>query len=69
MLLHKRASLVQSALIVLFFAPHYGASTITFDQIRPMNSTTDVMGWAPESRGRGTIPLLWSCFATVFLGT
>jgi hypothetical protein len=34
-----------------------------------MNSTTDIVGWAPEPRGRGTIGLLWSCFATIFLCT
>jgi hypothetical protein len=34
-----------------------------------MKPTTDVVGWAPEPRGRGTIGLLWSCFATIFLGT
>jgi hypothetical protein len=34
-----------------------------------MNSTTDIVGWTPEPRGRGTIGLLWSCFATIFLCT
>jgi hypothetical protein len=34
-----------------------------------MNSTTDIVGWAPEPQGRGTIGLLWSCFATIFLCT
>jgi hypothetical protein len=34
-----------------------------------MNSTADIIGWAPEPRGRGTIGLLWSCFATIFLCT
>jgi hypothetical protein len=34
-----------------------------------MNSTTDIAGWTPEPEGRGTIGLLWSCFATIFLCT
>ncbi|KAH7089946.1 hypothetical protein FB567DRAFT_315259 [Paraphoma chrysanthemicola] len=34
-----------------------------------MNSTTEIVGWAPEPRARGTISLLWSCFATTFLCT
>jgi hypothetical protein len=34
-----------------------------------MNSTADIIGWAPEPRGRGTVGLLWSCFATIFLCT
>ncbi|KAF2035351.1 hypothetical protein EK21DRAFT_13858, partial [Setomelanomma holmii] len=31
------------------------------------NSTTHTVGWASEPDGRGTIGLLWSCFATMFL--
>jgi hypothetical protein len=34
-----------------------------------MNSTTEIVGWAPEPRGRGTIGLLWNCFVTIFLCT
>jgi hypothetical protein len=34
-----------------------------------MNSTTEIVGWAPEPRGRGTVGLLWGCFATMFLCT
>jgi hypothetical protein len=34
-----------------------------------MNSTMDIVGWAPEPRGRGTVGLFWSCFATMFLCT
>ncbi|OAK96041.1 hypothetical protein IQ06DRAFT_352285 [Phaeosphaeriaceae sp. SRC1lsM3a] len=33
------------------------------------NSTTNIVSWAPNPDGRGTIDLLWSCFATVFLCT
>jgi hypothetical protein len=34
-----------------------------------MNSTTNIVGWASEPDGRGTIGLLWGCFATIFLST
>ncbi|KAH9872622.1 hypothetical protein J1614_005015, partial [Plenodomus biglobosus] len=34
-----------------------------------VNSTVETLGWAPEPVGRGTIGLLWSCFATIFLCT
>jgi hypothetical protein len=34
-----------------------------------MNSTTDTVGWAAEPQGRGTLGLLISCGATVFLCT
>lgn len=34
-----------------------------------MNSTTGIVGWTPEPQGRGTMGLLWSCFATIFLCT
>jgi hypothetical protein len=54
---------------LLLCVPHCSASNIALHQARPMNSTTDIVGWAPEPRGRGTIGLLWSCFATLFLGT
>ncbi|KAI8940842.1 hypothetical protein NX059_002103 [Plenodomus lindquistii] len=33
------------------------------------NSTIETTGWAPEPQGRGTIGLLWNCFATIFLCT
>lgn len=33
-----------------------------------MNATGTV-GWAPEPQGRGTIGLIWSCLATIFLCT
>jgi|SRR5690242_935390 len=33
-----------------------------------MNST-DVVGWAPEPQARGTVGLIWSCLATIFLCT
>jgi hypothetical protein len=33
------------------------------------NSTTNIVSWAPNPDGRGTIDLLWTCFATVFLCT
>lgn len=33
------------------------------------NNTTSPVGWVPEPQGRGTIGLLWSCFATIFLCT
>ncbi|KAF2651380.1 hypothetical protein K491DRAFT_637520 [Lophiostoma macrostomum CBS 122681] len=32
-----------------------------------MNSTDDKVGWTAEPNGRGTMGLLWSCFATIFL--
>jgi hypothetical protein len=41
----------------------------TLELTTSMNSTTDIVGWTPEPRGRGTIGLLWSCFATIFLCT
>lgn len=34
-----------------------------------MNSTTETVGWVGEPDGRGTIGLIWSCFATIFLCT
>ncbi|PSN70980.1 hypothetical protein BS50DRAFT_545993 [Corynespora cassiicola Philippines] len=34
-----------------------------------MNATADKVGFVPEPNGRGTIGLLWSCFATIFLCT
>ena len=34
-----------------------------------MNSTSDIVGWTSEPQGRGTLGLLWSCFATIFLCT
>jgi hypothetical protein len=34
-----------------------------------MNSTNGTVGWAPEPAGRGTMGLLWSCFATIFICT
>ena len=34
-----------------------------------MNSTTDIVSWAHEPQGRGTIGLLWSCLITIFLCT
>ncbi|KAH4119838.1 hypothetical protein HBH64_141750 [Parastagonospora nodorum] len=37
--------------------------------IATMNSTAHTVGWASEPEGRGTIGLLWSCFATLFLCT
>jgi hypothetical protein len=37
--------------------------------IMATNSTTPIVAWAPEPDGRGTIGLLWSCFATIFLCT
>jgi hypothetical protein len=40
-----------------------------FETTLSMNSTTDIVGWASEPRGRGTVGLLWSCFATMFLCT
>lgn len=33
------------------------------------NSTTTIVSWAPNPDGRGTIDLLWTSFATVFLCT
>jgi hypothetical protein len=33
------------------------------------NSTTSIVAWASEPDGRGTMGLLWSCFATIFLCT
>ncbi|KAH7389384.1 hypothetical protein DE146DRAFT_161539 [Phaeosphaeria sp. MPI-PUGE-AT-0046c] len=33
------------------------------------NSTTGIVSWARNPEGRGTIDLLWTCFATVFLCT
>lgn len=32
-----------------------------------LNSTT--VGWMPEPQGRGTIGLVWSCLATIFICT
>jgi hypothetical protein len=34
-----------------------------------MNSTADIVGWTSEPQGRGTLGLIWSCFATIFLCT
>lgn len=33
------------------------------------NSTIETVGFIPEPHGRGTIGLLWNCFATLFLCT
>lgn len=33
------------------------------------NSTANIVSWAPNPNGRGTIDLLWTCFATIFLCT
>lgn len=41
----------------------------TFRDTMSTNSTTNIVSWAPNPDGRGTIDLLWSCFATVFLCT
>jgi hypothetical protein len=38
-------------------------------QTASMNSTMNIVSWAAEPEGRGTVGLLWSCFATVFLST
>jgi hypothetical protein len=46
----------------------HGAHSIC-KQPTSMNSTSHFVGWAPEPRGRGTLGLLWSCFATLFLCT
>jgi hypothetical protein len=34
-----------------------------------MNSTNAIVSWAPDPDGRGTVGLLWGCFATIFLCT
>ncbi|KAH7094830.1 hypothetical protein FB567DRAFT_586182 [Paraphoma chrysanthemicola] len=34
-----------------------------------MNPTNSTVGWTSEPNGRGTMGLLWSCFATTFLCT
>jgi hypothetical protein len=34
-----------------------------------MNFTETKVGWAAEPDGRGTMGLLWSCFATILLCT
>ncbi|KAF2833866.1 hypothetical protein CC86DRAFT_462124 [Ophiobolus disseminans] len=34
-----------------------------------MTSTPDLVSWTAEPHGRGTMGLLWSCFATIFLCT
>jgi hypothetical protein len=34
-----------------------------------MNTTTGTVRWQAEPDGRGTIGLLWSCFATIFICT
>lgn len=33
------------------------------------NSTANIVSWAPNPDGRGTIEILWTCFATIFLCT
>ena len=32
-------------------------------------NTTGIVGWAPEPQTRGTMGLVWSCLATIFLCT
>ncbi|KAF1957490.1 hypothetical protein CC80DRAFT_560836 [Byssothecium circinans] len=34
-----------------------------------LNATDQTVGWTAEPEGRGTLGLLWSCFATIFLCT
>lgn len=34
-----------------------------------MNSISEIVGWTSEPKGRGTLSLLWSCFATILLCT
>jgi hypothetical protein len=34
-----------------------------------MNDTSTTVSWAPEPQERGTIGLVWSCFATIFICT
>jgi hypothetical protein len=34
-----------------------------------MDSTSSIVAWVTEPKGRGTVGLLWSCLATVLLCT